>query len=100
MTTRLALAAGVAALLVALVATIDHRHKRSVEFAAQEDTWFCRHGRPAACHDFDETAYERRWERRELGYRTAFFGLGVTSIGLGVLVARRRLEPLRSSRRR
>jgi hypothetical protein len=91
--THLALAAGAAAVLVALVATVDHRHKSRVEFAAQEDAWYCAHGRPAACRDFDEAAYERRWEKRELGYRTAFFVFGATSLGLGVLVLRRRVEP-------
>ena len=80
-------------MLVALVAVLDHRHKREVEFAAQEDAWFCAHGRPAACSDFDEAAYERRWERRELGYRVTFFGLGVVAVGLGAAAARRRLQP-------
>ena len=60
---RLALAVGAAALLVAAVAVVDHRHKREVEFAAQEDAWFCKHGRPSACRAFDETAYEERWEK-------------------------------------
>ena len=96
--TRLAIAAGAAALLVALVAALDHRHKRSVQFAAQEDAWFCEHGRPAACRDFDQAAYERRWEKRELGYRTAFFALGAVSLGLGVLVVRRRIEPAHRDR--
>ncbi len=98
--TRLALAAGAAALLVALVAAIDHRHKREVQFAAQEDAWFCEHGRPAACRDFDQAAYERRWEQREFGYRAAFFAFGVASLGLGVLVVRRRIEPVRRGRPR
>ena len=88
--TGLALAVAAAALLVALVAVLDHRHKRSVEFAAQEDAWFCAHGRPEACTDFDEATYEERWERRELGYRVTFFTLGAGAACLGVLRLRRR----------
>ena len=41
--TLLALAAGAAALVVGLAATLDHRHKRSVEFAAEESGWYCAH---------------------------------------------------------
>jgi hypothetical protein len=88
--TLLALAAGAAALVVALGATLGHRHKRSVEFAAQEEAWFCAHGRPDRCTDFDEAAYEERWEQRELGYRVSFFALGGAAAGLGVASLRRR----------
>jgi hypothetical protein len=88
--TRLALAVTAAALLVALAAVIDHRHKREVEFAAQEDAWFCKHGRPSACRDFDEAAYEERWEQRELGYRITFAALGLSALGLGSAALRRR----------
>jgi hypothetical protein len=87
---RLALAAGLAALLVGLVAVVDHRHKREVEFAAQEDAWFCAHGRPSACREFDEAAYEERWERRELVYRVSFFALGGSALGLTAIGLRRR----------
>lgn len=90
MVLRVALAVFLTALVVAFVAVLDHRHKRSVEFAAQEDAWFCAHGRPEACTDFDEAAYEERWEQRELGYRIAFFSLGAGAAGLGVLWLRRR----------
>jgi hypothetical protein len=92
--TRLTLAVGAAALLVALVAVLDHGHKREVEFAAQEDAWFCKHGRPSACRDFDEASYERRWERRELGYRIAFATLGLSALGLGTVTLRRRSTDL------
>jgi len=91
---RLALVLAAAALLVALVAVIDHRHKREVEFAAQEDAWFCKHGRPSACHDFDEAAYEERWEQRELGYRITFAMLGLSALALGTLALRRRSTDL------
>ena len=87
---RLALAAGLVALLVAGVAVLDHRHKREVEFAAQEDAWFCAHGRPSACREFDEVAYEARWERRELGYRIGFFVLGASALGLAAVGLERR----------
>jgi hypothetical protein len=89
---RIALAVALAALLVGLVAVLDHRHKRSVEFAAQEDAWFCAHGRPSACREFDEVAYEKRWERRELAYRVTFFGLGASALGLTAIGLRRRRE--------
>jgi len=82
---RLALAVGFVALIVAVVAVFDHRHKRSVEFAAQEAAWFCAHGRPSSCTDFDEVAYERRWENRELVYRVAFFTLSASALGLFVI---------------
>ncbi len=89
---RVALAVGLAALLVGLVAVVDHRHKREVEFAAQEDAWFCAHGRPSACREFDEIAYEERWERRELAYRVSFFALGASALGLTAIGLRRRRE--------
>jgi hypothetical protein len=89
---RIALAVGLATLLVGLVAVLDHRHKRSVEFAAQEDAWFCAHGRPSACREFDEVAYEKRWERRELAYRVTFLGLGASALGLTAIGLRRRRE--------
>ncbi len=87
---RIALAVGVAALLVGAGAVLDHRHKRHVEFAAQEDAWFCAHGRPSACTDFDEVAYEAHWEQRELAYRVTFFGLAASALGLTAVGLRRR----------
>jgi hypothetical protein len=81
---RLAAAACALALAVALVATVDHRHKRHVEFAAQESAWFCAHGRPSSCRDFDAAAYEQRWEDRELAYRVSFFAFGAAALGLFV----------------
>ena len=87
---RLALAAGLVALLVGAVAVVDHRHKREVEFAAQEDAWFCAHGRPSACRDFDAVGYEERWEQRELAYRISFFALGASALGLAAVGVRRR----------
>ena len=89
---RIALAVGVAALLVGALAVLDHRHKRHVENAAQEDAWYCRHGRPAACTEFDEVAYEARWERRELGYRITFFALAASALGLAAVALKRRRE--------
>ena len=90
---RLAVAAAFTALVVALVATIDHRHKRDVEFSAQEAAWFCAHGKPSSCRDFDEVAYEERWEGRERTYRIAFLTLSALAVGLVVTaVWRRRLE--------
>ena len=89
----MALAVAAAALLVAVVAVLDHRHKRSVEFAAQEAAWFCAHGRPEACTGFDEAAYEERWEQRELGYRVTFFTFAAGAVGLGALRLRRRQRP-------
>ena len=82
---RVAFAAGLVAVLVAGVAAVDHRHKREVEFAAQEDAWFCAHGRPSACREFDAVSYEERWERRELGYRISFFALGISALGLAAI---------------
>ena len=89
---RIALVVGLAALLVGVGAIVDHRHKRDVEFSAQEDPWFCAHGRPAACTEFDEVAYEERWEQKELAYRVTFFALVASAIGLAVLGLRRRRE--------
>ena len=76
---RLAVAAALTALVVALAATLDHRHKRDVEFSAQEAAWFCAHGKPSSCRDFDEVAYEQRWEDRERVYRIAFLTLGAVA---------------------
>jgi hypothetical protein len=87
---RIALVVGLATLLVGVTAVVDHRHKREVEFAAQEDAWFCAHGRPSSCREFDEAAYEERWEQRELAYRVTFFALGASALGLAVIGFRRR----------
>jgi hypothetical protein len=89
---RLALASGLAAMALAVVATVDHRHKLDVEMAAQVDAWYCAHGRPAFCTGFDEVVYEERWENRELGYRLAFFALGAAAVGLGATGLVRRRE--------
>jgi hypothetical protein len=89
---RLAVAAAFIALVVALAATLDHRHKREVEFSAQEAAWFCAHGKPSACRDFDEVAYEQRWEDRELVYRLAFFALSSAALGLYVTAVWRRRQ--------
>ena len=89
---RLAVAAGLAAVIVALVATADHRHKGSVRSAAQEDAWFCAHGRPSRCRNFDETAYEERWENREFAYRVTFFAFSASALALGMITLRRRRE--------
>lgn len=92
---RYGVAAVMTALVLALVATVDHRHKRDVEFAAQEAAWFCAHGRPASCSDFDAVAYEERWENRERAYRIAFFALGISAAGLfGTAAWRRRRQPV------
>ena len=87
---RIALVVGLATLLVAAIATVDHRHKGRVENAAQEDAWYCAHGRPSACTEFDEVSYEETWERRELGYRVTFFALGASAVGLAAVGLRRR----------
>jgi hypothetical protein len=87
---RLALVAALLAVLVAAVAFVDHRHKRSVEFAAQEDAWFCAHGDASRCREFDEVAYEQRWEDREFAYRVGVFALGAAAIGFGLAELRRR----------
>ena len=87
---RIALVVGLATLLVGVGAVVDHRHKREVEFAAQEDAWFCAHGRPSFCREFDEVGYEERWEQRELAYRVTFFALGASALGLAAIGFRRR----------
>lgn len=78
----LILLCAVATLVVGAAATLDHRHKQRVEGAAQVDAWFCKHGRPARCRDFDLAAYERRWERRELAYETGFAAFGASALVL------------------
>lgn len=90
---RLAIAAALAAVVVAFVATADHSHKRDVEFSAQKAAWFCAHGRPSSCTDFDEAAYEERWEDRETAYRVAFFTLGASALGLFVTARWKRAAP-------
>ena len=87
---RIAVVVGLAALLVGVGANVDHRHKRAVEFSAQEDAWFCARGRPSACTEFDEGAYEEHWERRELAYRVTFFALAASAVGLVAIGFRRR----------
>lgn len=87
---RLGVAALVAAVIVGGVAVADHRHKQAVRAAAQEDAWFCRNGRPAACRDFDEVAYEARWERRELAYRISVVVLAAGGVMSGLVAVHRR----------
>ena len=91
---RLAIAVGLAAVTVAIVAVVDHDRKQERENAAQEAAWFCAHGRPAACSDFDEVAYEERWERRELRYKVGFGVLAAGAITLAVGAVRGR-HPVR-----
>ena len=86
---RLALACALTALTVGLVAVLDHRHKLGVENAASIETWFCAHGRPERCRDFDVSAYERRWERREVVYEAGFVVLGASALALGAAAALR-----------
>ena len=85
-----ALACVLASLAVAVTAIVDHRHKQRVEGAAQIEAWFCAHGRPARCDDFDLVAYERRWEQRELAYEAGFFVLGASGLVLGAAAVIRR----------
>lgn len=92
---RLGVAAGVAAVIVAFVAVVDHRHKQDVELAAQEDAWFCAHGRPSSCRDFDQAAYEERWERRELLYRGTFVVLIAGGLAFGLVGSWQRQRPRR-----
>lgn len=87
---RLGVAALLAAVVVGVVAVVDHRHKQGVNAAAQEDAWFCRHGRPAACREFDEEAYEQRWERRELAYRLSFGALTAAGLTFVLVAVRQR----------
>jgi hypothetical protein len=87
---RLGVAALLAAVVVGVVAVVDHRHKQDVRAAAQEDAWFCKHGRPSACREFDEAAYEERWERRELGYRLSFVVLAAAGLTLILISVRQR----------
>ena len=87
---RLALAFGVAALVVGIVAEIDHDRKGDRLNAAQEAAWFCKHGRASACSDFDQVAYEERWERRELRYKVGFGALAAGAITLALGATRRR----------
>jgi hypothetical protein len=87
---RLGVAALLAAVVVGAVAVADHRHKQDVRAAAQEDAWFCRHGRPSACRDFDEDAYEQRWERRELAYRLGFVVLTAAGLTFVLVAVRQR----------
>jgi hypothetical protein len=87
---RLGVAALLATVVVGVVAVADHRHKQDVRAAAQEDAWFCRHGRPSACREFDEEAYEQRWERRELAYRLSFVVLAAGGLTFLLVAARQR----------
>jgi hypothetical protein len=88
---RLAIALGLAAAVVGIVAEIDHDRKGDRANAAQESAWFCKHGRASACSDFDQVAHEERWERRERRYELGFGALaaGAVVLALGALLRRR-----------
>lgn len=81
---RLAIVVGLAAVIVGIAASVDHGRKLDRQNAAQEAAWFCAHGRPAACSDFDEVAHEERWERRELRYKVGFGALAAGAITLAL----------------
>jgi hypothetical protein len=83
---RRALALAVAALLlIAVVAALDHAHKRTAGNEAQLAEWFCVH-RGERCGGADSARIQRRWEERELGYKTAFALVAAT--GVVLLVSR------------
>jgi hypothetical protein len=84
---RRGLALVVAALaLIAVVAELDHSHKRAMGNAAQVSEWYCAH-RGERCGGPDSDRIQRRWEEREVGYKTAFALVALSGV---VLLVRRR----------
>jgi hypothetical protein len=72
--------AAVAAVVVALVAVLDHRHERGRLAAIDVATWFCQH-QNTHCDHADRTAIHNAWERREYGYKGAEVLLAVVFAG-------------------
>jgi len=72
--------------LIAVVAELDHSHKRAMGNAAQESEWYCDH-RGERCDGPDSDRIQHRWEQREVGYKAAFALVAVT--GVVLLVSRR-----------
>jgi hypothetical protein len=75
--------------LIVAVAELDHAHKRAAGNAAQLAEWYCAH-RGERCGGADSERIQRRWEERELGYRTAFALTAVAGVALLVRTRRRR----------
>ena len=81
------LALVVAALaLIAVVAQLDHEHKKAMGNAAQVSEWYCVQ-RGERCGGPDSDRIQHRWEAREVGYKTAFALVAVT--GVALVVSRR-----------
>jgi len=72
--------------LIAVVAELDHSHKRAMGNAAQESEWYCAH-RGERCDGPASNRIQHRWEQREIGYKAAFALVAVT--GVVLLVSRR-----------
>jgi len=73
--------------VIAVVAQLDHAHKRTAANAAQVSEWYCEH-RGERCGGPDSTRIQHRWEEREVGYKAAFALVAAT--GVVLLVSRRR----------
>lgn len=72
---------------IAVVAELDHAHKRAMGNAAQLSEWYCAH-RGERCGGPDSDRIQHRWEAREVAYKAAF-GL-VAASGIVLLVSRYR----------
>ena len=71
--------------VIAVVALADHHHKNAQAWDANQASWFC-HFKGTRCDETQDEDLERRWHRRELGYRISFFSL-VSGAAAAVIVA-------------
>lgn len=75
------------AVMLGVVAMVDHRQKTVRMNRAEAAEWYCTHVR-TRCGGPSSDGIERRWNRREIGYEAAFALLG--AFGAASVVASRR----------
>jgi hypothetical protein len=70
-TLRVALACALLALVVAVVAVADHRHKNAVTSRYDVNGWYCEY-RGERCNLPQPGPIEDRWNQREVAYKGVF----------------------------
>jgi hypothetical protein len=87
--TALLFASVLSALVVAVVAVLDHRHTRALLEPTFESAWYCAN-RGTRCDEPQPGPIHERWEIREYTYKAAFGLSALTFAGAMVGVVRSR----------
>src|SRR3954447_13159733 len=86
---RLAIVLVAAAILVGVVAVIDHRNKQARMNRAELAEWYCGHG-GTRCGGPSSERIEAHWNERQWAYEIAVVALGAGAVARVGLRARRR----------